>query len=54
MRRQGGATLGFTSEELDRKSEMQSDTLSAVLRAVHLTGSMFFRVRLSPPYAITA
>ncbi|MEX2445849.1 MAG: cupin domain-containing protein, partial [Dehalococcoidia bacterium] len=33
---------------------MPVDALSEVLRAVHLGGSMFFRVRLHPPYAVTA
>lgn len=33
---------------------MPDDALSAVLRAVHLSGSLFFRARLRPPYAVTA
>jgi len=33
---------------------MVTDTLSDVLRATHLTGSMFFRVRARSPYAVGA
>lgn len=33
---------------------MVTDTLSDVLRAAHLTGSMFFRVRARSPYAVGA
>ena len=33
---------------------MRTDALSDVLRAFHLTGSMFFRVRLRAPYAVGA
>lgn len=33
---------------------MAGDALSEVLRAIHLGGSMFFRVRLRAPYAVTA
>jgi AraC-like DNA-binding protein len=33
---------------------MQTDTLSDVLRVLHLSGGMFFRLRLSAPYSITA
>ncbi len=33
---------------------MQTDTLSDVLRALRLSGGMFFRVRLTAPFGITA
>lgn len=33
---------------------MQTDALSDVLRVLNLSGGMFFRVRLRPPYAIIA
>ena len=32
---------------------MHADTLSEVLRAIRLTGGMFFRARLRAPYAVT-
>lgn len=44
----------FLTERPRISTNMPSDALSEVLRAVRLSGSMFFRVRLSSPYAVTA
>ena len=33
---------------------MQNDTISDAMRAVRLTGALFFRVQLRPPYSVTA
>lgn len=39
---------------LDTSSETPHDTLSEVLTAIRVAGGMFFRVRLSPPYAVSS
>ena len=33
---------------------MQNDTISDAMRALRLTGALFFRVQLRPPYSVTS
>jgi AraC-like DNA-binding protein len=50
----GRPSISDTPENKTDRPGLHSDALSEVLRAVRLSGGMFFRVRLRAPYAVTS